>query len=283
MEKRLLGRTGLSAGVFGFGGILIRDTPQKTAVRIVADAIERGVSYFDVAPSYGNAQQVLGAALKNHRVDVALAGKTSKRTKDDALKELGDALRVLRTDYLDVFQLHAVTEDEVNTVLGQGGAVEALVEAREQGLVKFIGFTTHSDAAALKLMQGYDFDTLLVPVNWASWLKNGVGQAALEEAVRRNMGVIAVKALADQVKDTDMDGYPRCWYRPIYDDPELADLTLRFTLSRQVHVAISPADVRLLELGLSILDKYNGVPPPLSEEELERLKAKAARVILAVF
>jgi predicted aldo/keto reductase-like oxidoreductase len=283
METRLLGRTGLSAGVFGFGGILIRDTPQKLAVRIVADAIERGVSYFDVAPSYGNAQQVLGAALKTRRPEVALAGKTSKRTKDEALKELGDALRVLRTDYLDVYQLHAVTEDEVDTVLGQGGAVEALVEAREQGLVRFIGFSTHSDAAALKLMQGWEFDTLLVPVNWASWLKNGVGQAALEEAARRNKGVIAVKALADQVKDTDMDGYPRCWYRPVYDDPELADLTLRFTLSRQVHVAISPADVRLLELGLSILDKYNGVPPPLSEEEFERLKAKAAGVILAVF
>jgi aryl-alcohol dehydrogenase-like predicted oxidoreductase len=283
MEERLLGKTGLPVGIFGFGGIAIRDTPQKEAARIVSEVVERGVTFFDVAPSYGNAQHVLGSALKPHRARVSLACKTSKRTKDGALKDLRDSLRLLQTDYFDIYQLQAVSKEEVKTVLDHGGALEALVEARQEGLIRYIGFSSHYDTAALKLMQEFDFDTLLFPVNWASWLKNGVGQAALEEAARRNMGCIAIKALADRAKETEYDGYPRCWYRPIFDDPALADLALRFTLSRAVHTAISPADLRMLELGVSIVEKYQGVPPPLSSEEFEILRERAKGVALAVF
>ncbi|MDR3131127.1 MAG: aldo/keto reductase [Treponema sp.] len=283
MEERILGKTGLSVGVFSFGGIAVRDMPQKEATQIVANAIEQGINYFDVSPLYGNAQQLLGAAVKSGRSRVILAGKTNKRTKDAALKDLHESLRLLHTDYIDVYQLHAVAVDEVHKVFDQGGAMEALEMAKEKGLIRYTGFSTHYDEAAIKLMGGYDFDTMLFPVNWASWLKNGVGPAALEEAAKRNLGCIAVKCLAEQAKDSELDGYPRCWYKPIADDPELADLALRFTLSRQVHTALSPSDVRLLDLGLSILKKYGGVPAPLTEKEFAVLKKRAQKVLVAVF
>jgi predicted aldo/keto reductase-like oxidoreductase len=168
--------------------------------------------------------------------------------------------------------------------------VEALVEAREKGLVRNIGFTTHFDSVALRLMEAFSFDTMLFPVNWACWIINGLGQQALQEAARQNLGRIAIKGLAHRAKDPGDpkdgiggDGYPKCWYRPIIDDPALAELALRFTLSQDVHTAVSPGDVRMLRLGLSIVEKYNGAPPPLSPEELEELEKRTAGVEHTVF
>jgi hypothetical protein len=132
-------------------------------------------------------------------------------------------------------------------------------------------------------MQSVDFDTLLFPVNWAGWLKEGFGKAVLEEAEEQKLGCIAVKALADQLKTQENDDYPKCWYKPIYNDPELADMALRFTLSQYVHTTISPGDVRMMQLGLSIIEKYQGSPPPLSDEEKDILTNRAQAVILPVF
>jgi aryl-alcohol dehydrogenase-like predicted oxidoreductase len=289
MEQRILGKTGFKISVFSFGGIVVRDTPQAEADRIVSEAVDKGINYFDVAPSYGNSQDILGPAIKPHRSKVYLACKTNKRTKQEALAELENSFRLLETDYFDVYQMHGVRPEEVATVLGPGGALEALVEAKQRGCVRNIGITTHFDDVALRLINAWDFDTLLFPINWACWLKNGLGQAALEAAAKKNMGRIAIKGLADRAKDTNDtegrsgDGYPKCWYRPIFDDPALADLALRFTLSQDVHTAVSPGDVRMLRLGLSVIEKYQGKLPPLETPELEELKKKAALVENTIF
>jgi aryl-alcohol dehydrogenase-like predicted oxidoreductase len=286
MERRVLGKTGFSISAFAFGGIVVRDTPQDEANRIVSEAVERGINYFDVAPSYGNAQNILGPAIRPHRSKIYLACKTEKRTKDEAWEALHNSFKLLHTDYFDVYQLHGVEPGDVDTILGKNGALEALVEAKEKGLVRNIGLTTHHDSTALKLMKAHSFDTLLFPINWACWLKNGLGREALEEAARQNMGRIAIKGLAKWAKEPGApsgDGYPKCWYRPIFDDPELADLALRFTMSQDVHTAVSPGDVRMLRLGLSLLEKYKGAPPPLSPEELEELAARAKKVEYTIF
>ena len=292
MEQRILGKTGLKISVFAFGGIVVRDTPQDEADRIVDEAIERGINYFDVAPNYGNAQDILGPALKRHRGKVNLACKTERRTRDEAQKDLENSLKLLKTDYFDVYQLHSVYPKDVDTILGPGGALETLVEAKKKGIARNIGITTHFDEVALALMAAYDFDTLLFPINWACWLKNGLGKAALKEAAARNMGRIALKSLADRAKASDDprdpegrlgDGYPKCWYKPIFDDGELADMALRFTLSQDIHGAVSPGDARMLRLGLSIMEKYQGKALPLKPDELEALRKRSEQVEHTIF
>ena len=287
MEYRVLGKTGLKISVFAFGGIVVRDTPQNEADRIVAEAVDRGVNYFDVAPSYGNSQDILGPALAPYRSKVNLACKTGVKTKSEALAELENSFNLLKTDYFDVYQLHGVMPEDADAIMGPGGALEALAEAKQKGLVRNIGITTHYDSVALKFINACNLDTLLFPINWACWIKDGLGQKALEAAAAKNMGRIAIKGLANRAKDPGDprdkegvlgDGYPKCWYRPIFDDPGLAELALRFTMSRDVHTAVSPGDVRMLRLGLSIVEKYNGAPPPLGPEEFEELKKRALLV-----
>jgi aryl-alcohol dehydrogenase-like predicted oxidoreductase len=283
MEQRIFGKTGLSISALAFGGIVVRDTAAGGAADQVAEAVDKGINYFDVAPSYGNSQEILGPALEPHRSKVYLACKTGKRTKKEALEELHNSFKLLRTDYFDVYQLHGVHAAEVDTVLGKGGAAEALVEAKEKGWVRNIGFTTHEDDTALRLLEPRIFDTMLFPINWACWIKNGLGQRALEEAARQNLGRVAIKALAHRAKDPRDDGYPKCWYRPIIDDEALAELALRFTMSQDVHTAVSPGDIRMLRLALAIVEKYRGAPPPLSADEYEELKKRAAGVEQTIF
>ena len=283
MEKRILGKTGLNISVFAFGGIVVMDTPEKDASNIVAEAVSGGINYFDVAPSYGNSEEILGPALKPYRSKVYLACKTGAKTKKEAEKELENSLKLLKTDYFDVYQLHAVGPEDVDTVLGPGGALEFLAELKRKGIARNIGITTHFDKVAIKLMKAADFDTLLFPVNWACWFKNGLGIAALEEAAKKNMGRLALKGLAYRAKEKTDDGYPKCWYRPIFDDPRLAELALRFTLAQNVHSAVSPGDIRMLRLGLSIIEKYNGMLPALNPDEKEELRKKAETVEKTIF
>jgi aryl-alcohol dehydrogenase-like predicted oxidoreductase len=283
MEQRILGKTGLSISVLAFGGIVVQDTDAADAADYVAQAVDGGINYFDVAPSYGNSQETLGPALEPHRSKVYLACKTKGRTKKAALEDLRNSFKLLRTDYFDVYQLHRVTAEDVDTVLGKGGAAEALLEAKEKGWVRNIGFTTHWDGAALRLLESRIFDTMLFPVNWACWIRDGLGRRALEEAARQNLGRIAIKALAHRAKDPKDDGYPKCWYRPIIGDDDLAELALRFTMSRDVHTALSPGDIRMLRLALSIVEKYQGAPPPLSPDEYGELTKRAAEVEHRVF
>jgi aryl-alcohol dehydrogenase-like predicted oxidoreductase len=283
MEQRILGKTGLSISVLAFGGIVVRDTTAAEAANYVAEAVDRGINYFDVAPAYGNAQEILGPALEPHRQKIHLACKTKAGTKKETLEALQNSFKLLRTDYFDVYQLHRVTAEDLDTVLGKGGALEALVEAKEKGWARHIGFTTHWDDVALRLLETHTFDTMLFPINWACWIQNGLGQRALEEAARQGLGRIAIKALAHREKEPRDDGYPKCWYRPIIGDARLAELALRFTMAQDVHTAVSPGDIRLLHLALSIVEQYQGGPPPLSPEELEELKRRAAEVEHTVF
>jgi hypothetical protein len=125
LPRRVLGRTGERLSVIGFGGIVVMDEEQSAANRFVAEAVERGVNYFDVAPSYGNAQEKLGPALKPYRKACFLACKTTEREKTGVEKELNESLRILQTDHVDLYQLHALTTlDDVEKAFGPGGAKE---------------------------------------------------------------------------------------------------------------------------------------------------------------
>ena len=152
MQKRILGKTGEELSIIGFGGLVVCGTEQSEANAIVSEAIDKGVNYFDVAPSYcgGQAEERLGPALKEFRKAVFLACKTGKRDKEGAAAELHQSLKKLQTDYFDLYQLHAMTtEDDLQKAMGPGGAIETFVEAKEQGLVRYLGFSAHSAEIAL--------------------------------------------------------------------------------------------------------------------------------------
>ena len=197
MERRLLGNTGEALSVIGFGGIVVKDEEHFAAGRLVAQAVDLGINYFDVAPTYGNAEERLGPALQPFRGSVFLACKTTKRTKADAAAELRQSLRHLRTGHIDLYQLHAMTTlQEVDQVLGPGGAIEAFLEAREQGLIRFIGFSAHSEEAALALLDRFAFASVLFPFNWVCWHQGRFGPRVLQKARELGVGVLGLKALA---------------------------------------------------------------------------------------
>jgi len=270
LERRALGRTGEKLSIIGFGGIVVSQATPEEAARRVGEAIEAGVNYFDVAPSYGDAEEKLGPALEPHRKGVFLACKTQARTRDAAAGELESSLRRLRTDHFDLYQHHAVTtRSDVLTILGPGGAMEAFAAAKKAGKVRFVGFSAHSAEAALALMDGYAFDTLLFPFNYATWHAGSFGPQVLARAREQGMGILCLKAMAKGPWPAGAEKrYPKCWYEPL-DKPEQAALGLRFTLSLPVTAAIPPGDERLFRMALSLAARFE----PLSPAEAETVRA----------
>jgi aryl-alcohol dehydrogenase-like predicted oxidoreductase len=147
--------------IIGFGGIVVTNATMEEAAARVGAAIDGGINYFDVAPSYGNAEQMLGPALAPYRNDVFLACKTGKRDRAGAEAELKQSLQHLQTDHFDLYQLHAMsTAEDVERAFGPGGAMEAFVAARDAGLVRYLGFSAHSAEVALDALSRFPFDSV---------------------------------------------------------------------------------------------------------------------------
>jgi aryl-alcohol dehydrogenase-like predicted oxidoreductase len=259
MEKRVLGRTGVELSVIGFGGIVVRDVSPADARDYVARAVERGINYFDVAPGYGNAEERLGPALAGYRDQVFLACKTGKRSAREAEVELGRSLKRLGTDHLDLYQLHGVCSvEEAEQILAPGGALETFVAARRRGLIRHIGFSAHCEAAALRLLDAFDFDSMLLPINLFCWRDGGFGPRAYEAARQKGAAILALKALAKRpLRKGEQKKWPKCWYVPIDTLPE-AMTALAFTLSRPVTAAVSPSHAELLWLACDALGALGG-------------------------
>jgi predicted aldo/keto reductase-like oxidoreductase len=246
-------RKGTRLSIIGFGGIVVSQVEQSEANDLVAWAFERGVNYFDVAPTYGNAQERLGPALKPYRARSFLACKTTKRDAAGAQAELEESLRLLQTDHFDLYQLHGVSsEEDVEAVLARGGALETFLKAREQGKVRYIGFSAHTEAAALKLLDAFPFDSVLFPVNCVCMENGNFGPAVIERAQAKGAAILALKALAWTPWPEGAERiYPKCWYQPA-DDRELARLALGYALSLPIVAAIPPGDGRLLKLAVEL-------------------------------
>jgi len=274
LEKRALGKTGEHLSILGFGGIVVMNASTEQAAQRVKEAIEAGINYFDVAPSYGNAQDMLGPALEPYRKNVFLACKTTERTRAGSAKELENSLQKMRTDHFDLYQLHAVTKPaEVETIFGPDGALETFVQARKDGKVRFLGFSAHSVEAALALIQRFDFDTILYPINYATWHAGNFGPQVLEKAREKKMGILALKSMAKRpwpAGTGDNHPHPKCWYEP-FDKPEEAMMGLRFTLSHPVTAAVPPGDEDIFKMALGLAAKFQ----PLSEKEAEEIKRMA--------
>lgn len=273
IEKRSLGRTGEMLSIIGFGGIVVRDATTQQAADDVKKAIDTGINYFDVAPSYGNAELMLGPALEPYRKNVFLACKTQKRTKNEARQELEQSLKNLRTDHFDLYQFHALTNlKDVETIFGSGGAMETFLEAKKEGKIRFIGFSAHSVEAAMAMMDNFDFDTILFPVNFATWNSGNFGPQVLARASERKMGILALKAMAKGPwpEGADRKKHPKCWYEPL-TSPEDIRMGFRFTLSHPVTAAVTSGDENLYRIAIT---QYNKLTP-LKKSEVQLIKERA--------
>jgi len=277
IPRRALGKTGEHLSIIALGGIVVMDTEQTFANNIVAEAFDRGINYFDVAPEYGNAQQKLGPALEPYRKRSFLACKTLMRDKDGAASDLEDSLRKLRTDHVDLYQFHAVTtKEDVEKIFGPSGAMETFQAARKAGKVRFIGFSAHSVENAFAMLDHYEFDTILFPINFVLFSQANFGPQVLSRAHDRGMGILALKSMAKTTwpaSEKKNHPEPKCWYQPAAL-PEEAALGLRWTLSHPITAAVPPGDEKYFRLAMDVAQRF----APIEAEEEKALMARAQGV-----
>ena len=211
MPERPLGRTGHNVRLYSLGGQAVIEQPgtRDLSVAIINRAIDLGVNYLDTAAAYGRprdpskqrwemdgiSQTYIGEVMATRRKEVFLASKTDDRTRDGSLRLLEQSLRLLRTDHLDLWQLHNVQRDEqIDQIFGKDGAIEALRQARDQKMVRFLGITGHFDPAVLiKGVQRFDFDTILMALNAGDPHRFSFQQELLPLVSRKKMGIIGMK------------------------------------------------------------------------------------------
>lgn len=206
--ERPLGSTGITVPLIGYGTAPLgkEEVSREFSVRCINHAIDRGITYLDTSPDYGSESHV-GEVMKNRRDEVFLATKINCRSKAGVLDELKESLRKLQTDHVDLIQVHAVNAwADLEQALAPDGAVAALEQAREEGLVQFIGITGHARPEILgHALTQYEFDTVLVAVGMADRLVTSPETFCLPKARERNVGVIAMKVLGHgQFKSVDL-------------------------------------------------------------------------------
>jgi aryl-alcohol dehydrogenase-like predicted oxidoreductase len=276
MEKRILGRTGHKSTLITLGGASLRPTTRKESDAFIKLALDYGVNHIDVAPTYGSgeAESILGKWVKEYRENLFLACKTQKRTKKETADELSRSLKNLQTDYVDLYQLHGLDDpEELEISLGEDGAIRAILDAKKQGLVKYIGITSHNPENIMKALKSFDFDTVLLPVNYVLHAhpepKNDY-EPVLALAKKRNLGVIAMKSVVKEPWPTDDRTYD-CWYKPFNTQKEV-DEALWFTLSQYVTTAASSSDIRIAKMMIDAAERYT----PMNKKEQQELLLKAS-------
>ena len=226
------GKTGLMASELGFGGIPIIRLDEEAAVWVLRRAYESGITFYDTANAYRDSEKKIGRALGDVRDKVILATKTIRRDASGAVEQLDNSLRMMKTDYIDIYQLHQISQEkDWETVTGPGGALEAVVKAKKQGKIRYIGVTSHNLATAIKLVKTGLFSTVQFPFNF-------IEDAAKDElhtaARERGMGILAMKPFAGGMIDNAgiafkfLRQHPDVIALPGFDSPERVDEVVSF-------------------------------------------------------
>lgn len=291
MKYHRFGRTGISISAVTYGGIVSAGfydganyptEDQEASDRYVRWAIEHGINYFDVAPSYGNAQEQLGNSLKPYRSQIHLACKTAQRMRVDAEKELNNSLALLHTDYFDVYQVHGITSmEEVETAFGPGGVMEMIRGLKEKGIAKNIGFSAHNEDAALKMIELYDFDSVLFPFNWFMNMEHDMGSRLIKAAKEKDMGVLCMKAFIERSWENDAERlaspFPKSWCKPIdTTDKEFGTAAMKYALSLGVDTLIPPGNFQSFSFAVEHIDEC--LEHPFTSKDRAFLEEKLAAV-----
>jgi predicted aldo/keto reductase-like oxidoreductase len=271
-----LGRIGWRASIVTLGGCGLGELSQKKADEAVKIALRYGVNTVDVAPSYGQAELRLASCVKKYRKRLFVAEKTMERSKEGAWAELRRSLRRLEINNFDLYQLHAVGDlQELKTALGKDGAIRAVKEAKETGLVNHIGITGHKDMRVLKrAIERFDFDSILLPVNLASMTNptpENDFRPVLKEAAQKDMSVIAIKAIAKSRWKPGKKKYTT-WYEPIDMERQVLQ-AVSFTLSQEPVATYSlPCDIRLWPLVLKAALRFRELDQTEQKKAIEHAR-----------
>jgi aryl-alcohol dehydrogenase-like predicted oxidoreductase len=276
METRRLGRTEHKSTVAILGGFGLFNATQSEADKLMERVIDAGVNHIDVAPSYGNAEKCLGPWMARERDRFFLGCKTWERSKESAWAELQQSLKLLQIDSFDLYQLHSITTiEELDQVTRSGGALEAAIEARQEGLTRYIGITGHgmyTPEVFMEALKRFDFDTIMFPLNFVLYADSEYrmhAEALLQECHARDVGIITIKVLAKGPwADRDSDRVP--WYEP-FTDPDDIQRSVNFVLSQDVVGFCTTGDPSLVPALLEASENYSR----LQEDEQEALIATA--------
>lgn len=276
MKKRKLGNTGYEISPVIYGGIVSMNDGQANSDQYVSWAIEHGINYFDIAPSYGDAQEKLGNSLRSYRSKVYLACKTAQRHANEAGQELRESMRLLHTDYFDNYQLHGLASlDEVEQAFSSTGVMKLIIPLKQQGVLKKLGITCHSEAAALRAMELYDFDTVLFPFNWHMNIGSGYGSTLMEAAKAKEVGILGMKSLIERAWQSSAEQachpFPKSWCKPIdLENEALRIAAIKYAFSMGVDAIVPPGDFTNFSFAVNHIEECL---KPLSTEEQDLLAA----------
>lgn len=285
LPKAPFGRTGHQSTRALFGAAAFLDVDQPTADRTIELIVERGVNHIDTASSYGKAEERLGPWLKNNRDSVFLATKTEQRTYQGARDELRRSLELMKVDNVDLWQMHIlVDENDWQTAMGPDGALEAFIEAREEGLVKWLGVTGHGLNICkmhLRSLERFDFDTVLLPWNWAmgqnpEYLADFTKLHKL--CMERNVAFQLIKTACHRPWREEEEKTRACWYKPLEEQADL-EAALHWAMGLEGSFINTAGDVDLLPRLLDAIAAFETQPG--SREMARRAKAGGWKALFA--
>lgn len=224
----------------------------------------------------------MGNSLKPYRDKVYLACKTAQRKRVEAEKEMLESLKLLHTDYFDVYQLHGLTSmEELETCFAPGGAMELLRDMKEKGIARKISFTAHSEPAALRALELYDFDTVMFPLNWHMHMEHGMGERIRKAVKDKGLGLLGIKSMVDRAwshEEQDSSKYIKSWCRPFDIETESSYLTaaLKYSISLGADILIPPGNFEHLKYAVCHIDEV--LDNPLTEEDRAFLAARLPQV-----
>jgi aryl-alcohol dehydrogenase-like predicted oxidoreductase len=274
IEKAPFGRTGHMSTRTLFGAAALWSVTQAEADRTLDVLLEYGVNHIDTAASYGDAELRIGPWMEHHRQDFFLATKTDKRSYQEAKDELHRSLERLRVDYVDLWQMHfLINPDEWEEAMGPDGALEAFIEARDQGLVRFLGVTGHEVRVAAmhkRSLERFDFDSVLLPYNYPMMQNPQYAtdfEALYQMCQERNVAVQAIKSIA-RGPWGDKPQTRTCWYEPVEDQADI-DRAVYYVFNKPGVFLNTVGDIHLLPKVLDAASRYQQPGP--SEEEMQTM------------
>ena len=277
IPKDVFGRTGHKSSRVIFGGYALSQATQNEGDRVLEILLKYGINHIDTAPMYGNSEKCIGAWMDKHRSDFFVATKSRHRTYREAWEDLQHSLDLLRVDYVDLWQLHGLTNPAGwETAIGPGGALEAFIEAREKGLVRFLGVTGHSDATPIihkKSLEHFNFDSVMLPYSYCQMQNSRYERdfnGLIEFCHTRNVAIQTIKSIARRPWVDRPKNYNTYFYEPL-ETQDAIDLSVYWALGLPGSFVITAGDIQLLPRILEAANRYETCP---SDAEMDALIEK---------